>query len=285
VEDPEVDPAVKARPLALAVLALVVLALGAAGPAAAAATAAPFAAGSTPPVTGAVTGPALVAAGGNATFFLNASGGPAEVAGVLTGSISWNASLLGPNTTGTSVAPTSGTITNGTSQPVRLTVTAANVLETVRLSVKLTSTGSSANSTTNLSTSFRIVTPYVVWATLVAGPNAAVLPFNVTVALDGTVVGTVAVPGLAPNATYDLVYRYASPGLSSGYHTFTLSMADPHGLVTFASGLTVQSTTFYVSPPATSDTLWFVVGAVAFLGVLFIYATRVAARRQGSARR
>ncbi|HYA11124.1 MAG TPA: hypothetical protein VEH10_05600, partial [Thermoplasmata archaeon] len=141
------------------------------------------------------------------------------------------------------------------------------------------------NSTTNLSKTFRLVTPYTVRATLVAGPNAAILPFNVTVRLDGTVVGAVPVPKLAPNATFSLVYRYPTVGLSSGYHTFTLSVANEHGLVTFANGTTVQSMTFYVAPAAPNNTIWYVVGVIAFFGVLFIYATRVAARRRGPARR
>ena len=280
------DPPVTNRPVALGLLVLIALAALALGAAAPGAGATPLAIGTpSPPVAGNVTGPALVAASGNGTFFLNASGGPAEVDGALTGTIAWNATLSGPNTTGTSVTPATGSVTNSTSQPVRLTVTAGKIPETLRLSVKLTSTGSGKNETLNVSASFRIVLPYVVRATLVAGPSVAVLPFNVTVSLDGTVVGTVAVPMLAPNATFDLVFRYASLGLPSGYHTFTLSMASPHGLVSFANGLTVQSTTFYVAPPATSDTLWYAVGAVAFLGVLFIFATRVAARRQGSAKR
>jgi hypothetical protein len=159
------------------------------------------------------------------------------------------------------------------------------IAESMKLVVRVTSEQGTSNATANLTASFRIVVPYIVRATLVAGPYATVLPFNVTVALDGTVVGTATVPRLAPNETYDLAYRYPSTGLSVGYHTFTLSVANAHGLVTFANGLTVQATTFYVGAPPPSYTLWYVTGVVAFLGVLFIYATRVAARRQGSARR
>lgn len=277
------DPPMSRATLALVVIA-VVAALGALAPAALG-SAVPAAAGSSPPLAGNVSGPGFVATSGTASFYLNASGGPAGPLGAIIGTISWNATLSGGNLTGSSVSPSTGTITNATSQPVTMTVTTGAVVETLKLTVKLTSTGLSGNKTTDVSTSFRIVTPYVVRATLVAGANAAVLPFNVTVALDGAVVGAMTVPKLSPNETYDLVYRYASGGLSSGDHTFTLAIADPHGLVTFSNGLTVETTTFYVAPAPTSDTVWYVIGAVAFFGVLFIYATRVAARRQGSARR
>ena len=274
----------RSEPLARVALAVVAVAL-ALGVFVPGASALPLASGSTTPVLGNVTGPALVATGGNATFFVNASGGPGDSGGIFSGTINWNATLTGPNTSATSVSPATGNITASTTQPVRLTVTVGQALETLKLTVKLTSHGFTGNATASLSTTFRTVVPYVVRATLVAGPDATVLPFNVTVALDGTYVGTVTVPKLAPNATYDLAFRYPSGGLGSGYHTFTLTIADAHGLVSFANGLTVQSTTFYVAPPAQDYTIWYGLGIFAFFAVLFIYSTRVAARRQGSARR
>ena len=271
------------RTVALVAFVLLACALaGALAPATAGASVTPQAG---PPPVGNLTGPSLVATDWNASFFLNASGGPAGTGSSFLGTIGWNATLSGSNTTGSSVTPGNGTITNITRLPVKLTVATGAIAEPMRLVVRVTSTLKTENATVNLTASFRIVVPYIVRATLVAGPHATVLPFNVTVALDGTVVGTVTVPRLAPNATYDLAFRYPSTGLSVGDHTFTLSVADAHGLVTFSNGLTVQSTSFYVGGPSTSYTVWYVAGIVAFFGVLFIYATRVAARRQGAARR
>ena len=263
--------------VALALLAVVPLAP-------AAAQGGPAATGTTP-LKGNLTGPSLLATNSNGTFYLNASGGAAVVAGLFAGDINWSAFVVGANTNGTSVKPSNGTITNTTKLPLSLAVTTGAIVETLTLEVKVTSQLLKTNSTTNLSKTFRLASPYTVRATLVAGPNAAILPFNVTVLLDGNVVGSVAVPKLAPDATYSLVYRYPTVGLSSGYHTFTLSVTDEHGLVTFANGTTVQSMTFYVAPSPPNNTLWYVVGVVAFFGVLFIYATRVAARRRGPGRR
>lgn len=273
------------RPRGIAFAVLVLLAALATPLLAPGAAAASPAATSAPPIAGNVTGPAIVATSSTATFYLNASGGPAVTNGTFVGTINWTASLAGVNTTGTAVAPENGTITSSTALPVRVVVTTGPVTGTLTLIVKVVSYSSTTNETTNLTRSFRVVVPYVVQATLVAGPYATVLAFTVAVALDGVPVGTVVVPQLAAGATYAFSFRYAATGLSSGYHTFTLSVADAHGLVTFANGLTVESTTFYVAPAPADNSVWYVAGVVAFFGVLFIYATRVAARRRGAARR
>jgi hypothetical protein len=283
VEDAEVDAPMRASPVALA-LALVLAALTSSALAPNALAASP-AATAPPPIAGNVTGPALVATSSNATFYLNASGGPAYSGGKLTGRINWTATLTGSNLTGSSVSPSNGTITAVTVVPVKLGVVAGAIAEPLVLLVEVTSASSTVNETSNLTLTFRIVVPYVVHATLVAGPKAAVLPFTVAVTLDGTPVGTVRVPQLKPNATYDLAFRCPTGGLASGYHTITLSIGDPHGLVTFQNGLTVESTTFYVAPAPADNTVWYVAGIIAFFGVLFIYGTRVAARRRGSAQR
>jgi len=278
-----VDAPVRPGSLAIAV-ALVLAALTSSAVVPAALAASP-AASTVLPIAGNVSGPGIVATSTNVTFYLNASGGPAYVDGKFTGTIRWSASLAGANLTGSSVSTPRGNITNATVVPVKIGVSIGAIVEPLTLVVQVTSASPTTNATTNLTKAFRVVVPYIVHATLVAGPDALVLPFRVAVALDGTPVGVVEVPQLQPNATYQLSYRYPSNGLPSGEHTFSLSILDAHGLVTFSNGLTVESTTFYVAPPPPSYTVWYVVGIVAFFGVLFIYATRVAARRRGTARR
>jgi len=243
------------------------------------------AASGAPPIVGNLTGPSLVATGSNGTFYFNVSGGPAVVEGIFVGTINWTANLTGANTTGSSVSPANGSVTNSTAQPIVLTLTTGPIAESLSLTVKAVSSVATQNATQNFSYTFRLVAPYTVRATLVAGPNAGTLPFNVTVLLDGTAVGTVPVPSLSPNQSWGLVYRYPVASLASGWHTFTLQIADQHGLVTFSNGKTVQSTSFYVAAAPPNNTVWYVVGVVAFFGVLFIYATRSAARRRGSTRR
>ncbi len=238
-----------------------------------------------PPVTGNLTGPGLVATSSNGTFYLNVTGGPAIVTGSFEGTINWTANVTAANTSGVAVTPDNGSITNSTAQPIHLKVSTGSIVEAVTLTVHAKSALGTANETGNFTTTFRIVLPYTVHATLVAGPEATVLPFNVTVALDGKLVGTVTVPKLKPSATYAFTFNYPVLSLSSGYHTFTLTIQNPHGLVSFGDGRTVETTTFYVAPAPANNAVWYVAGAVAFFGVLFIYATRVAARRRTPGRR
>ena len=269
----------------LAAALAVVAVLGLLVPLVPGAAAAPSAAPVTTPLVGNVSGPSVLPTSSNGTFYLNVSGGPAVLAGDFVGAINWTANLSGPNTTGVSVSPKNGSVTNSTTQPVALVLSTGASTETVTLTVKATSTLAKQNATANFSATFRIVPAYTVRATLVAGPNSGILPFNVTVALDGKVVTTLTIPALSPGTPYGIVYRYPSTGLGSGYHTITLAIADAHGLVTFSNGKTVESTTFYVAPAAPNNTVWYVAGVIAFFGVLFIYATRGAARRRGSTRR
>ena len=241
-------------------------------------------AASTSPVTGSFVGPTYLAEFGHATYDLNGSGGPAFAPnGTKVGNLSYYIYLAGANLTGVSIAPTTGLIVPGfPAQPI---LTVGGTPEEVTVLVELASTFGTANSSTNFTYTVAVVQPYVVTATLVATPSATVLSFNVTVELDGSPVGTVKVPSLTPGQRYNLSYDYATLGLAAGSHTFSISLATEHGLVTFAGGATEFSETVYVTGPAPNYTLWYVTGIVAFFGVLFIFATRVAARRRGALRR
>lgn len=244
-----------------------------------AAAAAPLASN---PVTGNVSGPTTLPIGGNGTYYISGNGGPAVANGVLVGKLSYTAKLSADNLSGASVTPTNGSLTPNTSASVVLTV--GNISETVTLDVEITSTAGSSTATTNLTYAVTVRTPYTVRATLVAGATA-VRPFTVVVSLDGTRVGNLTVPALAPNQTYDLAYRYAGATPGPGWHTFVLAVPNEHGLVTFANGQTSFSATFYVAPPTPNNSIWYVAGVVAFFGALFIFGTRVAARRRGAGRR
>ena len=269
-------------PLA-AVLALLLAAAGVLGVPGVGAAAAPAASQSLP-VSGNVTGPSVVPIYDNVTYYLNATGGPAVVNGTLVGNLTYTVNLSGANTTGSSVTPTNGSITNLTG-PVDLNVTIGGIPQRLTLSVDVTSTLLTNSTSRTFTVAITVVMPYTVRAVLVTGPYAGVLAFSVNVYLDGAEIGNVTVPALSANSTYNLTYRYATTGLSAGYHTFTLSLLNEHGLVTFGRGLTVLSVTFYVPAGPPNNTIWVVAGIVAFFGALFIFATRVAARRQGAARR
>lgn len=282
--------ALRPRPTLVALLLLAVVGIGAlaVGPIGAAsapqADASSHLATSATPVNGTIQGPSVLGISSTGGYYINGSGGPAYAAnGTKIGNLSYYVTVVGPNTTGVVFAPTRNNITDFTSPLANLTV--STVLETLTIDVMISSTYGAANASINFSYQVRVVQPYVVAATLVDRSTADLLAFTVQVALDGTVVGTVEVPSMTAGGTYDLAYSYVTGGLGSGWHTFSISLAQEHGLVTFANGSTVFSESFYVAPAAPNYTIWYAAGAVAFIGVLFILVTRVAARRRGVTRR
>ena len=235
-------------------------------------------------VTGNVTGPTILSTGGNGTYRINATGGPAFASnGTKIGSLSYYASVGAANVTGITISPASANFTSAQAKSLNLSV--SSVAEEVTITVMVSSVYHKQNQSINLTYGVHIVVPYVVSAKIVNGANTTVLSFPVVIDLDGSPVGTVTVPTLLPNRDYNLSFRYPTLGLSSGEHTFSISLTSEHGLVRFSNGLTTYSTSFYVTSAAPNDTLWYVAGVVAFFGVLFIFATRVAARRRGVGRR
>ena len=244
------------------------------------------AAASYAPVQGNITGPQYVAVGSSNTFYINGSGGPAQAisGGLVLGNISWKVSVSGPNVTGVSVSPNASNQSLSPGNPGHTKLKVGNITETLTLTVEITSVQGSLKASTNVTYTVHVVVPYSLHATLLAGPQK-VGPFTIAVALDGRWVANVSIPTIAANHTYNLTYNYASGGLPAGNHTFTISLANERGLVTFRGGALQYSQTFYVAGPTPNYVLWGVIGLVIFLGVLFIFATRVAARRRPPSRK
>ncbi len=264
--------------VALLLLASVV-ALGATG--FATAHASPGAASS---IVGNITGPTVLAYNANQKYTINAAGGPAFAAnGTQVGNLTYYASVIGTNVTGVSLDPTTSGFANGTPQQTLLMV--GTLSQVLTIEVEITSVYQATNASLNLTYSVSVVQPYVLSLNLVSNSSATVLAFVLTVDLDGTPVGSLSVPTLTAKQAYTATFQYATTGLSPGDHTFTVSLANEHGLVSFAGGGSSYSTSFYVPGPPPNYTLWYVAGAVAFFGAIFIFVTRVAARRRTPARK
>ncbi len=235
-------------------------------------------------VAGNITGPTILATSANGTYAINGTGGPAFASdGSKVGNLTWHASLSASNLTGVTFTPTSGNLTGN--QSVSATLAVGTIAESVTISVEISSVYNSTNSSLNLTYPVHVVMPYVVSAEIVNGAASTVLSFPVQIELDQSLVGSVTVPTLTPGSTYNLTFRYATLGLAAGEHTFSISLVNEHGLVRFANGEMTYSTSFYVTAAPTDYTLWYVAGIVAFFGVLFIFASRVAARRRGALRK
>ncbi|MGP8145276.1 MAG: hypothetical protein ACLQC7_06320 [Thermoplasmata archaeon] len=249
-------------------------------------TALPASAAPTPttPIHGSISGHSVIATSSNGTYYINATGGPAFAAnGTQVGVISWKAHVSGPILTGVTLSPNASVLKG--SAPGVTHLRAGKTPETLTITVEIFSAYQSSNVSSNITDSVRVVVPYVVRAQLVVGATASVLGFDVTVDLDGSPVGTVSVPSIAVNGTYSLTYDYATAGLSPGEHTFTISLANERGLVTFAGGAIEYSQSFYIVGPPPNYPLYVLLGVVVFAGVLFIFVTRVAARRRPTTRK
>jgi hypothetical protein len=240
---------------------------------------APEARGSSPAVTGSILGPSNLGESLQANYTVDASGGPAEAAyGTDVGTFAYNATVSGTNTTGASISPSTGVLTNGS---VKLNLIAPAVAESLTISVVVTSSYQKNNQSNNLTDTIQIVQPYRLNATLVAATGVSVGPLFLTVTLDGASVGTIRVPVLTSGTTYPLNFAYVDLNLTPGWHTFAISLSAEHGLVTFPGGAQQYSQSFYVNGPPPDNTIWYAAGTVAFVGALFIWSTRVAARRRG----
>jgi hypothetical protein len=235
-------------------------------------------------VQGNITGPTVLAYKADEFYSINASGGPAYAAnGTLVGNLTYYASVVGANVTGVSIVPSKSVFTAPGAQRAQLLV--SNLTEVLTIQVEITSVYQTANQSLNLTYSVNVVQPYELSLTVVSQSSATILAFALTVYLDGSPIGSVSIPTLTARQSYTATFQYATVGLSPGQHTFTVSLTNEHGLVTFAGGATSFSETFYVPGPPPNYTLWYVAGAVAFFGAIFIFLTRVAARRRNPARK
>jgi hypothetical protein len=229
-------------------------------------------------LVGNVTGPANVGLQGNATYTVNVTGGPAVAAnGTQVGIYSYNASVAASNTTNVLISPASGVILNGS---VNLTFKAGNLSQQATISVEITSSFAGTNSSINVSYSVNIVVPYRFAATIVTGSGASLSGFNLTVLLDGRPVGQIVVGTLAANTRFPVAFSLVDPTIAPGWHTFSVSLAQEHGLVAFAGGQETVSESFYVTGPPPDNTIYYAFGLVAFVGVAFILLLRAGGARR-----
>lgn len=240
--------------------------------------ASPHPAASYPPVKATLTGPSVLAVSATGSYVLKASGGPAQLLdGSFVGNYTYNASLIGANTTGGSVSPASGSLTN---ESTTLKVTAPNNTGTYTLSVNVTSTFRGNSTSTSTGFTFTAVVPYVVSASLVNHNSYTIKGALVQVNLDGTQVAVVTLPSIQANGSYNFVYNYTTTGLSPGDHTFTLTLQGPYGLLQFSQGGNSISSSFYVTPPPVDYTLYYVTG-ISLVGLaIFISLLIVGGRKR-----
>jgi hypothetical protein len=277
VEDKEVGQAMKRAILPVALLSVALMVL------------LPYASAlavvnnSSKPLTATVTGPSLMNILGKANFVVTASGGPSQLPnGTMSGNYTYNATISGGNTSGSSVTPHTGELVNGTAT---LALVAPNNTGTYALTVEVISnptTGSPAFY--NTSVDFTVAIPYVLSATITNPNSFTVSGAIIQVSLDGTIVGTVTLPSIAGNGTYALTYNYTTAGLSSGWHTFSLAIQGIPSILVFTNGQGTLTVSFYVNPPPVNYEMYYLLGITLALLAIFISLLVVGGRRRRSSK-
>lgn len=236
------------------------------------------ASGNYPALAAAIHGPTTVGYGMTQNYTITATGGPAQaINGTVVGSYTYKRFFIADNTTGVNWGQSQGVLVNGS---ITLALRAPVVTETLTLAALITSTYHGTNATINATLAVNVIQPYVVSTTLLVGSGASVQAFYLTVALDSVAVGNVRIPTLTAGTAYPVNFSYVNPSLAPGWHTFSISLVAEHGLVTFPGGAQSYTSTFYVTPPSTDYTIWYLTGATAFLGAIVIFSMRVGARRR-----
>lgn len=234
--------------------------------------------GNFPPLSAEIHGPTTIGYGMTDNYTVTATGGPAQaVNGTIVGSYTYKRFFTAANTTGVNWGQSEGVLNNGS---ITLALKAPGTTETLTLAALITSTYHGTNATLNVTLAVSVIQPYLVATTLLVGGGASVQAFYLTIALDSVAVGNVRIPTLTAGTSYPVNFSYVNPSLAPGWHTFSISLLAEHGLVTFPGGAQSYTSTFYVTPPPTDYTLWYVTGATAFLGAIVIFSMRVGARRR-----
>ncbi|MDE1820127.1 MAG: hypothetical protein KGJ23_03605 [Euryarchaeota archaeon] len=224
-----------------------------------------------PPFSVSITGPSLLSLNGSGKFVAYAQGGPAErLNGSVVGNYTFTTQLVGADTAGSFVTPPSGAFI---AQYVNATVGGINHTGTYTLEFNVTSHGvghGAQNLTQVFSRQFQVVVPYIISATVENPNNFGVDGAVIQVALDGSVVGSLRVPSLLPAGSAQIKYNYTTLGLSSGYHTFTLTLVGGAGVLEFANGQPSMDVSFYVPAPAPDYTLYYLSGISVTVLAIFI---------------
>jgi hypothetical protein len=188
------------------------------------------------------------------------SGGPAQDGG----NYSYGATILGTNTTGSSISPQSGA--SQRSGVFKLNVTMPEVgSQTIKIRVNATSTSVSSTASDTLQQDFeiKVVVPVVIKATVV---NSGTVPVsNVTARFfaDGTLLST-QVFNVSQNGTKTLSYNWTFLKIKNGKHVVTVTVDDPNNIVEFTDGNNVISRDIWIGKQSNA------VGAVLTGGVVVL---------------
>lgn len=190
-------------------------------------------------------------------------GGPAQDGG----NYSYTATVVGTNTSGSSVNPQTGP--SQQSGVFKLNVTMPAVApQTIKIRVNATSASSRSSTSDTLQRDFeiKVVVPVVIKVTVVNTGPVAVNNATARFYADGTLLSTQAF-SLTANGTQALSYNWTYLKIKNGKHVVTVTVNDPNNIVEFTDGNNVISRDIWIGKQSNVAGA-VLTGGVVVLGVL-----------------
>jgi hypothetical protein len=204
--------------------------------------------------------PAYAAKGQVVECVLTVEGGPA---GDSVGNFSYRAEIVGTNTTGSAVNPSTGTSATGV---FVLNITMPkSAPQTIKIKINATSkeSASSVSITAEREFSMKVVDPVVILATVFN--NGPVDARNVTARFyaDSELLET-RIFSVSANSYKQIEYNWTFLDIKKGKHVITVTVDDPNNIVEFSDGNNVFSRTVYVGKQGNPA------GAVLTVGIIIM---------------
>jgi len=204
--------------------------------------------------------PAYAGKGQIVECVLTVSGGPAE--GTI-GNFSYRAEIIGTNTTGSAVTPSSAASATGV---FILNITMPTTApQTIKIRINATSKESATSTSTTAESDFsmKVVDPIVIRATVFN--TGAVDAQNVTAKFyaDGELLET-RVISVSAGSSEQIEYNWTFLNIKKGKHVITVSVNDPDKVVEFSDGNNVFSRAVYVGQQGNPT------GAVLTIGIIIM---------------
>lgn len=172
------------------------------------------------PIAVSLEGPTALNPGQTASYFVNISGGPAEING--TYSVTWWVDAS--DTTGaTPLAGAPGTQSSSTNNSFRVNVTVPTHEGDVTLVFQATSGNGTANSTAKRTMIVHVLAPIVLTAAFANSGGAAAVNITVSFYVDDRFVGSKVISRINPGERGTATLNWIPVGMGSGQHTVKLT--------------------------------------------------------------
>lgn len=204
--------------------------------------------------------PAFAGKGQSFECTLQVSGGPAADKA---GNYSYRAEIIGTNTTGSLVTPSTATSATGEFKfNVTMPSTAPQDIK-IRINATSKESATSVSRTTEQDFAMKAVDPIVIKATVFNRGSVDAQNVSVDFYADGSLLETRVVT-VSASSSQEVKYNWTFLKIKSGKHVVTVTVDDPNDVVEFSDGNNVFSRTIYVGKQGNPA------GAVLTMGVIIM---------------